>query len=182
MADAEPAPAPAAPPAKSNILPILLGVNGLLVVGVVAVLFLRGGGGTAAAAEHKEAAKAEASAEGGGEKGGEGGEAPAKSSGGSAPSVRLSDFVIHLKNPEVDRYARFTFEVEVTSDNDKERINSNLPKIRDAFISMLSDKSLEDLRGSEGLTATKQALFAKLAEIVPTARLRAIYITEFVIQ
>jgi flagellar FliL protein len=96
--------------------------------------------------------------------------------------VKLADFVIHLRNPEVDRYARMSFDVEVMNDSDKERLNANVPRVRDAFISYLSDRTLEELRGSEGLGRAKDALQQRLRELVPEARVRALYISDFVVQ
>ena len=96
--------------------------------------------------------------------------------------VKLTDFVIHLRNPDVDRYARMSFDAEVYAESDKDRLNANLPRIRDAFISYLSDRTLEDLRGSEGLRRTRDALQVKLREVVPDARVKALYISDFVVQ
>ena len=45
----------------------------------------------------------------------------------------------------------------------------------------LFDEQLE-LRGSEGLGRTKDALQLKLRELVPEARFRALYISDFVVQ
>ncbi len=165
-------------PSKSRLLPIMLVFQSLLLVGVLALVFLRGGGGgaaPAAAAEHKEepAEKGEGAA---GEPG------HAVSPGSVGPTVRLADFVIRLRDPEADRYARMSFELEVGGEADKERVSAHLPKIRDAFIGYLSDRTLEELRGSERLAETKKALVRTLQELVPDLRIRALYITDFVIQ
>ena len=96
--------------------------------------------------------------------------------------VKLPDFVIHLRNPDLDRYVRLSFDIEVFADPDKDKLNANLPRVRDAIISYLSDRTLEELRGSEGLGRTKDALQQKLRELVPEARIRALYISDFVVQ
>lgn len=194
---------PPPPPAgkSSKLMPILVGLNSLLLIGVLGFMgYTMSHPPSAAPVEkHDEASgdeekaekaepkaeKGEAKAEGKEEKGekkeGEGHGATAVGSG-PGPMVKLPDFVIHLRNPELDRYARMSFDVEVFAEPDKERLNANLPRVRDAIISYLSDRTLEELRGSEGLGRTKDALQQKLRELVPEARIRALYISDFVVQ
>ncbi len=206
----------------SKLLPALVGVNSLLLVGVLGFLVfqtLKKPAAPAPDAHDEPAAHAEAGAEEHGEKKDAEGshekkeekkpekkaekkedkkaeKKDAKEEHGAAdkaaghgepgsvsgPLVKISDFVVHLRNPEMDRYARMSFDVEVIGESDKDRLNENLPKVRDAFISYLSDRTVEDLRGSEGLGRTKDALQTRLRELVPEARVRALYISDFVVQ
>jgi flagellar FliL protein len=163
---------PIVPPKKSLLIPMVVGVNTLAVLGLGAMFLLKS---PAHAAPAKEAAAHEGTAEskeGGGEGGGE-----------AAPStVRLADFVIRLRDPEVDRYARVTFELAVGGEADKTRINTALPQLRDAFITYLSDRTLEELRGRVALEQVKKDLTTSVETIVPQVKLRGLYITDFVIQ
>jgi flagellar FliL protein len=159
----------------SKIVPILLGVNMLLVVGVLALFMLKGGGaavGAAPAAGGHGEAKA-------GEAGGPGEGGP---EAGPGPTTKMADFVIHLRDAEVDRYARISFEVELASEVDKAKFDKFTPRIRDGFITYLSDRTLEELRGSEQVKKVKQALLELFKELAPGARVRALYITDLVIQ
>jgi flagellar FliL protein len=191
----------------SKLLPMMVGVNSLLLVAVVGFMAMQmmkanrpppAEGEAEAASEKKEGGEEKEKKKEGGEKkegekkkeGGEkkegekkeGGEKKSEAGGAMGPLVKIPDFVIHLRNPEVDRYARMSFDVEVYGEGDKDRVNESLPKIRDAFITYLSDRTLEDLRGAEGLGRTKDALQTKLRELVPDARIRALYISDFVVQ
>ncbi len=193
----------------SKLIPIMMGVNSLLLVGVMAFLFLsmkqtkamvaeiaskssvdKKKGGEEKADEKAEAKpeEKEEKSEGKSEKGeGEGksekGEGKEGGGGGAgATMVKIPDFVVHLRNPDADRYARMSFDVEVFAESDKDRLNASLPRVRDAFISYLSDRTLEDLRGSEGLNRTKDSLQTTLRQLVPDARIRALYISDFVVQ
>lgn len=205
---ASPPPAPAEGGKSSKLMPMLVGLNSLLLVGVLGFMGFQMMHKPAAAptepaaeadaageekpVEHAEKPKEEKKPEkkeGGGEEkkaegeGHEGGAAGAHANGkGPGPMVKLADFIVHLRNPELDRYARMSFDVEVMAESDKEALNANLPRVRDAFISYLSDRTLEELRGSEGLTRTKDALQNRLREVVPEARVKGLYISDFVVQ
>ena len=180
----------AAPAKAGKLLPLLLVLNMLLVGAVLAVLLLRpaaGGASTHAAkgaADGGHEAPAAAAAEGG-HGGGDahgGGEKAAASAGQMGPTVRLPDFVIHLRDADAERYARLSFEVEVATEKDKTDLTTRLAMIRDVFIAYLSDRTVEELRGSEGLTTTKAALQKKLVAAAPAVTIRGLYVTDLVMQ
>lgn len=208
MADAHAAAAPEAEPKQKGGIPtILIIVNGVLLVCVLALAALvllkkpaaaaavaaPAAGGEAAAAAPKEGGGHDAPKEGSGHGGG-GHEAPAGEHGakggstggssppGAGPTLRLADFVVHLRNPESDRYARFSFEIEVANEKDKETLTARTAQVRDAFIIFLSDRTVEELRGGAGLDKLKQALFERLLEVAKDCHVRNLYITDFVLQ
>ena len=173
---------------SSKLLPALLGVNTLLIAGVIAVLFLRSPGAAVTkpwAPSESAAPKAEGehgaeAAPAHGEKTEHGEKVPPVAA--NSQTLRLPDFVVHLRNPEADRYARITFEVQVATEADKAKVEARVPQVRDSFLSYLSDRTLEELRGSEGLASTKQALLEKMPGLVPGTRIEALYITDMVVQ
>ncbi len=178
--DAE-APAPAK--GGSKVLVILVAVNSLLLLGVMGFLGLQLKQlqhPAAAAEEHAAKGEEKAPEKGEGKEEGGKGEGGGSKSGGVL--VKIPDFVVHLRNPDADRYARVSFEVEVMADSDKERLQASSARVRDAFIGYLSDRTLEDLRGSEGLSRTKEALQTNLRQLLPDVRIRALYISDFVVQ
>jgi flagellar FliL protein len=61
-------------------------------------------------------------------------------------------------------------------------VTLRMPQIRDAFLSYLSDRTAEDLRGSEAIGRVKAALGQRLAEVAPGAPVRGLYVTELVVQ
>jgi flagellar FliL protein len=170
----------------SKIPLILSALNTVLLAGVL-VVTLRGPGAlakpaTAAGAASAEEAKAEeTSAPEGEDK--EGGKAEgAGKTGGTGPTVRLPDFIVHLRDPDADRYARLSFEVELKEEKAKDVLNGRLPQIRDSFLAYLSDRSVEELRGSEAMALLKEALTKRLREIAPGAPVKALYVTDLVVQ
>ncbi len=162
----------------SKLVPILLIVNVVLVAAVLAVFLLKGSGGS-----HSEAKAEDKAAEHGkegeakpGEKGKDGKEAP------PGPTVKLADFVVHLRNVESDRYARLSFEVEVATEEDKNKFTLLMPRVRDGFLLYLSDRTLEELRGGEAIARTKKALEERLPELAPGVKIQGLYVTDLVIQ
>jgi flagellar FliL protein len=57
-----------------------------------------------------------------------------------------------------------------------------MPRVRDGFITYLSDRTLEELRGSEAIGRTKSALEERLAQMTPGVKVQALYVTDLVIQ
>lgn len=162
--------AEAAAPASggSKVLPILVIVNTLLVGGVLFFVMKKPAAPAAAAAAEAPAAEGEPAAPG----------TPA----GPPVTVRLDNFVIQLRALDAERYIRVAFEVEVNAEPDKQTVTERTPQIRDAVIAYFSDRTVEELRGSEGMERTKQALLKRMEQIVPGRRVRGLYITEFIMQ
>ena len=169
--EAAPAPVPAPAPrlGGSKLVPLILVVN-VAMMGAVLFMVMRKPSASAPASveapapsEHGEAAA--------------GGHGP-----GPGPVLKLENFVIQLRGVDQDRYVRVAFDMEVGSDGDKEVVQTHLPQIRDSIITYFSDRSLDELRGSEGIERTKSALMKRLDEVVPGRRIHALYITDFIIQ
>jgi flagellar FliL protein len=156
----------------SKIIPILLAFNGLLTAGVLGVLLLRPPGG----AHPPAAEKTEKAAHG--EKG-EKGDPKAPAFG---PMLRLGDLVVHLRDTEADRYARVSFDLEVATEEDKVKVTSAAPRLRDGIIAYLADRSFDELRGSDGLERAKGQLLERVKAAVPGAAVKNLYISDIVVQ
>jgi len=174
-------------PAKSGnkVLPIILVVNTLLLTGVLVFVMKRPSAQAAGKSEHGEKAEHADKSEHGekSDKGehGEKGEAE-HDPDGPGPTMRLDGFIVQVRSADGDRYAHLTVEMEVGSEGDKKAFESRMPHIRDAVIGYLSDRTEDELRGSEGLQAMKEALTKKIDDIVPGHRVRGLFTTEFIIQ
>ncbi|HJX63469.1 MAG TPA: flagellar basal body-associated FliL family protein [Polyangia bacterium] len=171
--------AAAAPKASANkLVPVILGVN-VLMMGAVLFMVMRKPAAAAAPAPVSVEAPAPS---GHGEAAGAGAGAGPGHAPAPGPVLKLENFVIQLRGVDQDRYVRVAFDVEVTADADKEVVQARLPQIRDSVISYFSDRTLDELRGSEGIERTKVALMKRLDEIVPGRRVHALYVTDFIIQ
>jgi flagellar protein FliL len=151
----------------SMLVPALLVVNLALVAAVLALFLMRGGGGA-----KKEAAASPADHDA----------KPAAESTLPGPSAKLSDFVVHLRDVETDRYARLSFDIEVATEEDRVKLGAFMPRIRDAFIAHLSDRTLAEFRGSDAIAHTKATLEERLKTLAPGVSVRALYVTDLVIQ
>ena len=67
------------------------------------------------------------------------------------PTVRFENFTVQLKSLDVDRYAHMAIEIEVADEVAKGMVEKKVPPIRDAILSYLSDRTPDELRGSDGL-------------------------------
>jgi flagellar FliL protein len=133
------------------------------------------------AGANKEGNKEEGSGHGEAEGHGEG-TPPADPSGAPGPILKLENFIIQLRGTDTDRYVRVAFDLELVSEPDRAAIQARMPHIRDAIISYFSDRSLDELRGSEGMDRIKLAVAKKLDDILAAHRVRSVFITELVIQ
>jgi len=163
-----------------KLLLVLVAVNTLVSGGALAVSLLQKPAGPRPAAKEGEAAT-DHGAEAKAEQKGEHGEKVARGDL-PGPTVKLPDFVVHLRDPEVDRYARITVEIEVADEKAKEAVSARLPAIRDSFIAYLSDRSTADLRGSEAIARAKLDLAERLKQTAPSAPVRGLFLTELVVQ
>lgn len=166
------------PHPKSKLMPLFLIVNSVLMVGLVALQFLKPSG------DEEEAANAAQAAQGPVSTSTPSGEPVDPKTGlpMRGPTIGLGEYVVHLRNPDMDRYARFEFQAQLGRDADIEYIKLMQPEIRDRFIAYLNDRSLEELTGSAGLEKVKSDLFERLDTIIPGRRVKALFLTEFVIQ
>ncbi len=182
MADSEDAAAAAEAPAKaggmSKILPLILIINTLLMVGVLIFVMKKpaahaeGGEG-----KGKESEKSEHGGGGEEKSGGHG-----KEEGAVGPTVRFDNFTVQLKSNDVERYAHMSLELELVDEVGKGIVEKRTAPIRDTVLGYLTDRTAEELRGSDGLRDMKTALLKRLEEIVPGKRIVNVFITDFIIQ
>jgi len=146
---------PPKPTGNNKLMPIILIVNTVLMGSVLAVVMLRKPPSpvVAASAEHgEEEGKAKEGEHGKeGEAQGEKGKEGESVEGAPGPILKLENFIIQLRGSDSDRYVRVAFDLELVSESDRSAVTARMPHIRDAIIAYFSDRSLDELRGSEGM-------------------------------
>ena len=183
MADTEDAAAAAEAPAKAGgmnkVLPLLVIINTLLMVGVLIFVMKKPAAHADGGGEGKgKEGESEKSEHGSSEKGGGHG----KEEGAVGPTVRFDNFTVQLKSNDVERYAHMSLELELNDEAGKAIVEKRSAPIRDAVLGYLTDRTAEELRGSDGLRDMKTALLKRLEELVPGKRIANVFITDFIIQ
>jgi flagellar basal body-associated protein FliL len=92
------------------------------------------------------------------------------------PIVSLPDVVVALNGP-ADLYVDAAFDLEVASEQDRDAVNRQLPRVRNETIEFLSQLTPNELRGSAALTETKARLLDRFRGVMPRQRLEALYLS-----
>lgn len=152
----------------SKLVPILLGVNLLLVLGFVGYIFMGPGGG------------------GGEGKGGEGG--GKSESGGEVgadevgPMHKIKGLVVNLNDPAGDRYLRASLEIELTGEKMAAEFAARESRIRDQIITFLSSLRYAQTQGARGKEEIRKGITSQMNASLKSGKVRGVYFTEFVVQ
>ena len=98
--------------------------------------------------------------------------------------IPISSFVVNLfdKKGIGKRYLKISMELEVAKEEDKLKIDNNIPQIRDTVLILLSSQTLKDINTMEGKLELKHAILLRMNQILGNETVRRIFFTEFVVQ
>ena len=96
--------------------------------------------------------------------------------------VALDPFVINLGDAGRARYLKLTVNLEASSSAGKLEIETQVPKIRDAVIVLLSSRRLADLREFEGKALLKEEVLQRVNDTFDEPLVQSVLFTEFVVQ
>lgn len=173
----------------------LLGLNMVVIIAVVVVLFLgqkkqakeqsldqlatESGEHGAPAAGGEHGAPAASGHGGGGEHGG-GGAAPAVNPN-QARFFNVGDFTANLAGPASTSYVKVTVNFEISHDADEEEMKQRKPQFRDKVISLLNSKKAVDLQNAEGRNYLKEEIKTVANTFVTKGKVEGVYFSAFVI-
>jgi len=83
------------------------------------------------------------------EEGGEPADAHAKKLS-LGPTMALEPFIVNLADPDGKRYLKANLEVEFYGERVPEGVHEVMPQIRDSLLTLLTSKTFEEIRTSEG--------------------------------
>ena len=162
----------------------LLGLNVLVMIGVIVVLFL-------GQKKKDKEISAEQIAEGAahstetaktGEKGGHGeakeGAAPPQ------PDVRfftLGDFTSNLSGPASTHYVKVNVNFQLDKEADEEELKTRKPQLRDKVISLLNSKKQADLQTSDGQNFLKEEIKTVTNGILQSGKIEGVYFSTFIV-
>jgi flagellar basal body-associated protein FliL len=98
------------------------------------------------------------------------------------PLVQLNDLTVMLRSDNAARYARVALDLEAASAADKERIIAHMSHIREMMIGYFSERTPDELRGGVGLTNVKEAVQKRVNGLLESPAVRAVYVSDLVIQ
>ena len=193
--------------AKASALPLILaGVNLVVTLGMLGVIFVsfkrdsqshledangsedastaKASGEKAEGAEKSGETKetAKESAKGGGKESGPEGEK--KEGGGSdqyGRMVTLDQFTVNLSNPgsNTPRFVRANISVELTSDEAMTEVNAKMPQIRNVIIDLFNSKRPSDLASVQGRDTIKEEIKSAVNVFLVSGKLKGVFFTSF---
>ena len=101
---------------------------------------------------------------------------------GIGPLFTFDTFIVNLADPSGSRYLRMTMDVEVDNNAVVEEMKTRQPQLRDMVITIVSNKTYEDISTTRGKLAIKEEIIRRFNLILKSGKVRNIYFTEFVVQ
>ncbi|NNF99221.1 MAG: flagellar basal body protein FliL [Desulfobacteraceae bacterium] len=109
-------------------------------------------------------------------------EAPEDETNTLGPLYPMETLIVNLADKGGKRYLRTTMQFELSDMVVREEIENRLPQIKDSFLMVLPTKTYDQVYTTEGKTALRDELMAKLNEFLTKGEVKNIYFTEFVVQ
>jgi flagellar basal body-associated protein FliL len=110
------------------------------------------------------------------------GKPAAKDGGHIGSTYSLDTFVVNINDRDRDRYLKMKAELELEKPELAQEMEARLPQIRDLIISLLGNKSFDDIRTIEGKNFLREELLLRINSLLVTGEVRRIFFTEFVVQ
>lgn len=113
--------------------------------------------------------------------------APRAGSGGSrymsvGPIYALDQFIVNLTTQSGRRYLKTSINVELSQPNLTAEMDTKRAVVRDAVISVLSSKSIEEISTEKGKEKLKEELMMRLNEFLVDGQVVSLFFIDFVIQ
>lgn len=108
----------------------------------------------------------------------------------SVPTLAIPELVVRLRDLPGDpparrlrgRFVRIALELELPSEAAKQAMSERMPFVRDAFRAYLSGRTAAELRGGQGIAGAKMGLLERVLESAPGVPVRALYVSQFLLQ
>jgi flagellar FliL protein len=97
--------------------------------------------------------------------------------------VDLPELIANLNsNPQRLSYVKLTIRLEVTKQEDVERIKAAMPRLQDLFLTYVREMRPQELRGSAGTYRLREELLARANLAATPARITDVLFTQMLIQ
>ncbi len=148
-----------------------------LIIGLIAVVLLAGGG-TAAFLMMKKAPEPKETID------------PAKQvpvpdlnqQADIGPQVNIEEFIVNIISSDTAHYVKASLTVELTNPEVKAEVEKRMPQMRDAILLLIGNKTFEELQDLQGKKQLKAEITSKINSFLKTGKVKAVYLTNFVVQ
>ena len=101
------------------------------------------------------------------------------------PTIPLEGSLVHLLRGETDtteRHASIQLDLELHGEGDRGPLLQNMSALREVVLSYFSDRTAGEIKAPGSLDRIKEELLPRLNRRLAAPRIRAIYITQIVVQ
>ncbi len=95
---------------------------------------------------------------------------------------KLDTFIVNLADEGGTRYLKVDMTLALSNKQVEKEIDKKLPVIRDAIITVISNKYYQDIATPAGKLALKREIMARINMLLNTGKVTDIYFTDFVVQ
>ena len=101
---------------------------------------------------------------------------------GQGHIYKMEPFLVNLMDPGQLRYLKISLHVESNQEKANEEYEKRLPQLRDAILTILSNKNYNEIINSEGKTSLREEIKGRMNQLLVGLKVQNIYFTEFVVQ
>jgi flagellar FliL protein len=96
--------------------------------------------------------------------------------------VNLKPFVTNLADIDRTRYINVTFELVARNVTEAKKLDTNLPIVRDAIVTVLNTKKSMEVTGESGANKLKTDILSKVNLMLGSGLVQKVLMTDFVVQ
>ena len=101
---------------------------------------------------------------------------------GLGPIYSINPFVINLAGSGGKRFLRIKMDLELKDQTTFEQVHTQLPRVKDTLLTILSSKSFQDINTVEGKSDLRTEIAAAMDALFSEGAVTNVYLTEFVVE
>ena len=98
------------------------------------------------------------------------------------PIFSLDTFIVNLLGDRGKSYLKVKVDLELDGEKLSEEITRRLPQFRDSILTLLSNKSHDDVKTLEGKYQLRSEIISMLNQYLDTGKITNVYFTDFIVQ
>ena len=98
------------------------------------------------------------------------------------PIYPLETFIVNLLGGRGKNYLKVKIDLELDNEKVREEIDKRLPQFRDSILTMLSNKTHEDIKTLEGKYQLRTEIISMLNQYLNSGKIKNVFFTDFIVQ